>query len=857
MRYVPTPASGIHRSIEYVMVGTDEKIQLKGLNDTEIPALQQQYGPNSFQLKDQRNLLNILWDVVREPMFLLLLTAATLYFILGQSSEGFMMLIAMGIITAISIFQDLRSTKALEALEHYTAPMVKVIRNGKEQALPSEQLVPGDLLVLEEGDKIPADGLFISGNDFTVNESIITGESFPVAKQPIEKENTLYQGTTVNTGKAYAKVTATGNNTELGKLGKSVSSYSSGSTLLQQQVNKHVKRLAWFGISAFVLIWVVNYLKTGMVVESFLLGLTLAMAAIPEEIPVAFSSFMALGAYQMSRIGIISRQPQTIENLGAVTVICLDKTGTITENKMSVDIIYDSRSNSSFAPGQQPEGSTVLGYALLASELEPYDAMEIAIHEAFKISPNDFPYATLPQTGEYPLGGKPPMMTHVYGEGPRKIIAAKGAAERVFRVCQLDEVQKQKLNDIVNQQASKGLRMLAVASAVFEGEVLPASQDDFKWQFEGLVGLMDPPKKNVKGVFEQFYEAKINIKILTGDYPETVSNIAGQAGVHRPDQFITGDEIMKLNEAELTSTVQQYNIFARMFPDAKLRVVNNLKASGNIVAMTGDGVNDAPALKAADIGIAMGKRGTELARQVADLVVTDDNLERLVEAIRQGRKIFVNLKKSVRYIISIHIPIILVAALPLLLGWMYTNIFSPVHIIFLELIMGPTCSIFFEREPVEDNLMQLPPRTATTGLFTREELWVSIIQGLVITLGVLGLYWFSMQRGDDIGVTRALVFSTLLTGNIFLTFVNRSFTEHFMQTIKFRNSLAKWILPGSVLLLVLIHLVPSIRNIFGFVPIGMNDFLLSTAVAFVSIAWYELYKLIRYGHKPLAVQTDQ
>lgn len=852
-----TPAPGIHRSTEYVMAGTDETIQLEGLRDPDIPALQQQYGLNSFSLENQRNLMHIIWDVVREPMFLLLLTAATLYFILGQSSEGLMMLVAMAIITAISIFQDIKSTKALEALEHYTAPMVKVIRNGREKNIPSEQLVPGDLVILEEGDKIPADALFLSGNDFTVNESIITGESFPVAKQAVENENRLFQGTTVNTGKAYAQIMATGNNTELGKLGRSVSSFETSRTLLQQQVNKHVKRLAWFGISAFILIWLVNYLKTGMLVESFLLGLTLAMAAIPEEIPVAFSSFMALGAYQMSRIGIISRQPQTIENLGAVSVICLDKTGTITENKMSVNIIYDFRQNYSFAPGQQSPASAVLGYAMLASELEPYDAMEIAIHQAFKEHPNAFPYAGLPQTGEYPLGGKPPMMTHVYGAGPNRIIAAKGAAERVFRVCRLSEEQKKYLNDIVNQQASKGLRMLAVASATFEGEELPASQDDFNWQLEGLVGLLDPPKRNVKQVFEQCYEAKIKIKILTGDYPETVSNIAGQAGVHHPEKFITGDAIMKLDEAELTDTVKQYNIFARMFPDAKLRVVNNLKAAGNIVAMTGDGVNDAPALKAADIGIAMGKRGTELARQVADLVVTDDNLERLVEAIRQGRKIFVNLKKSVRYIISIHIPIILVAALPLLLGWRYTNIFSPVHIIFLELIMGPTCSIFFEREPVEDNLMQLPPRSATSGLFTREELWVSIVQGLVITAGVLGLYWFSMQRGDTIGETRALVFTSLLTGNIFLTFVNRSFTEHFMQTIRFRNSLAKWILPGSVLLLALIHLVPPVRDIFGFDRMSMNNFLLSTVVAFISIAWYELYKLIRYGRRPFPAQADQ
>ena len=829
------------------MAGNENNQQYQGLSESAIPVLQQQYGRNVFQASGQRNLLHILWELVKEPMFLLLLAACTLYFILGETAEGFMMLVAMSIVTAISIFQDLRSSKAIEALEQYTAPKVIVIRDGVEKLIATEELVPGDVIVIEEGNKVPADATILSENDLTVNESVLTGESFPVSKHAVEGEDRLFQGSTINTGKAWATVTATGNNTSLGKIGSTVSSYSSQKTLLQQQVNKHVKRLAFFGISAFVLIWLINYLKTGLLVESFLLGLTLAMAAIPEEIPVAFSSFMALGAYQMSRIGIISRQPQTIENLGAVSVVCLDKTGTITENKMTVSVLYDFRLDQLFTPDTQPEGSSVLGYAMLSSEREPYDAMEIAILQAFNEHSNAFAHTGLQQSAEYPLSGKPPMMTHVFGNGGTKIIAAKGAAERILQVCKLGEGMRQYINLRLKEQAAKGYRMLGVASATHEQGPLPASQDDFNWTFQGFIGLYDPPKKNAATVFRQFYNAGIQIKILTGDYPETVVNIAEQTGVSNASEHCTGDAIQKMDDAELATAIQQYNIFARMYPEAKLRVVNALKAAGNIVAMTGDGVNDAPALKASDIGIAMGKKGTEIARQAADLVITDDNLERLVEAVQQGRKIFINLKKSVRYIISIHIPIILTAALPLLLGWKYANIFTPVHIIFLELIMGPTCSIFFEREPVEDNIMQKPPRKANAGLFTREEIIVSIVQGILLTAAILWLYYFSMHRGDSIQTTRTMVFTAMLIANIFLTFANRSFTEHFGQTIRFRNNLARWILPGSILLLLIIHLIPPVRNIFGFTTISINDILLCTVTAFAGVAWYELYKLLRYG----------
>ena len=824
--------------------------EVKGLPEAAIPSLQQQYGKNIFHLEKPRHLLHILVDIVREPMFILLIIACVVYFILAQTTEGFMMLVAICFVAAISVYQDIRSTKALQALKQFTEPETTVIRDGVEKNIRCEELVPGDVILLEEGNTVPADATILQENDFSVNESVITGESLPVEKHETTGNNFIYQGTTINSGKCYAVITTTGNNTMLGKLGKSVTIIIAPKTLLQHQVNRFVRNLAIFGISAFVVIWFINYLKTGLPVQSLLFALTLAMAAVPEEIPVAFSSFMALGAWKMSRLGIISRQPQTIENLGSVNVICLDKTGTITENKMTVKGIYDFEKDQLIDAGENLQGSAVLGYAMLASEHTPFDAMEIAIHEAYRAYAKD-QFDSLKQVYEYPLQGTPPMMTHVYQHQNFHLVAGKGAAERVMQVCKPDDISVQKITRHTIELAKKGYRVLGIASAIHQQEEFPATQDEFNWKFEGLLFLYDPPRKNTASVLKQFKDAHIEVKLLTGDYPETAVNICQQVGINNYLKYVTGDQVIHMQEDELKKTVEETSLFARMFPEAKLKVINILKSNGHIVAMTGDGVNDAPALKASDIGIAMGKKGTEMAKQAADLIITDDNLEKVVEAIKQGRKIFSNLKKAIRYIISIHIPIILTASLPLLLGGKYPNIFTPVHIIFLELIMGPTCSVFFEREPVEENIMLLPPRSRGMSLFEQDELLISIVQGLLITTGVLWLYYFATYRGSTLSETRTMVFTALIISNILLTFVNRSFTENITKTIRYKNNLSVWVLLISVIFLFLLHTLPSVRQIFGLTPISFTSFMLCTGVAAVSVAWFELYKTHQYKpYKP-------
>ena len=818
---------------------------LKGLHADQIPSLRQQFGKNIFKAEPSRHFLHIAWDIAKEPMFILLTIACSLYFVLGSIDEGIMMLVAMMFVTAISLYQETKSSRALNALKQLTEPKIKVVRDGVEIVLPTEELVPGDIIMLEEGMKVPADAFILQGNDLSINESIISGESVPVEKQESIGNNNLYQGTTVNSGKCIPQVTATGNNTVLGKLGKAVGAYQPPKTLLQLQINRFVRLLAIFGLTGLLLIFFLNFLNGRDWATSLLFALTLALSAVPEEIPVAFSSFMALGAHKMSRLGIISRQPQIVENLGAVTVICLDKTGTITENKMQVNSIYDYDNDRIIDLGMDKplENQDLLFYGVLASESDPFDAMEKGIWQAYFEYTGGNSHTGLKMIYEYPLEGRPPMMTHVYEKGGLKIVAAKGAAERILKICKLGDTETEKVTAHIKTLASKGYRVIGVASSYHGNSPFPESQEDFKWQFEGLLALYDPPKENIAEVLREFYRASIDVKLLTGDFSETAINIAGKAGIPNQLKCIEGHQVMAMSKDELKDVVKTTNVFARMFPEAKTKVIEALKDNGEIVAMTGDGVNDGPALKSASIGIAMGKKGTEIARQASDLILTDDNLEKMVTGISEGRKIFTNLKKAVLYIISIHIPIVLLASLPLIFGWLYPNIFTPIHVIFMELIMGPTCSIFFEREPVEENNMLKKPRGRDYKLFTREELFISITQGTMIAVATLSLYYYFMKTGASLEETRTVVFTTLLLSNVFLTFADRSFTQTIMQTSRYKNNLVPVVLIISGVFIVSLHLFPPIRQLFQLTSISLVKFLLCFAVAFVSVMWFEAYKM--------------
>ncbi|WP_290793930.1 cation-translocating P-type ATPase [Flavihumibacter sp. UBA7668] len=808
-----------------------------GLSMEEVAIARATHGWNESYHKKEAPFWRALKNLVKEPMFLLLLAAAILYFISGQTNEGVFMGFAIILVSTISIYQDARSRHALDALKKLTEPVARVIRAGTEINIPSRELVPGDLFIVEEGGLIPADGKIIQANDCSVNESILTGESFTVSKEVNSPLNLLFQGTFVTGGLAIAEVTAIGQQTKLGQIGKQMASMKEEQTPLQKQIASFVKKMALAGILVFLVVWLIHYLKTRLLLDSLLKALTLAMSILPEEIPVAFTTFMALGAWRLLQMGIIVKQTTTVEALGSASVICTDKTGTLTENKMSLAAVYSGPDKS--------KDAELIRVAMFASEPIPFDPMEKALHEAYAASVQKDERPVFQMEKEYPLGGKPPMMTHIFrATDGRRVIAAKGAPEAIFAVSNMDKMPLNMAENLVQEFASKGYRVLAVAEADFPENATnyPEQQQQFTFRLLGLVAFYDPPKPEISNVINAFYEAGIKVKILTGDNALTTQAIAREIGFRGSDTVIEGAELMNLTPPELTKQIDKHQVFARMFPEAKLTIIENLKSRNEVVAMTGDGVNDGPALKAAHIGIAMGDKGSELAKKAASLVLTDDDLGKMVDAVGMGRKIYSNLKKAIRYIISIHIPIILTVFLPLALGWIYPSIFTPVHVIFLELIMGPTCSIIYENEPMEAGTMQAPPRPFQATFFSWRELSVSIFQGLVITAACLGMYQYAVGSGSDEDGVRTMVFLTLITANIFLTLVNRSFHYTIFTTIRYPNKLVPIIILITLAITLLLLLIPSFRSFFGFSELDIHYYLVSLLAGSLSVLWMEPVK---------------
>lgn len=818
-------------------------MERKGLSDQQVNLSRKTHGENRVIETSKNSLLTAVLGLVREPMLILLIVAAAIYFLTGSQGEGLFMLGAIIVISTISIYQDAKSRNALAELKTLTQPKCKVIRNGIEVEILREEIVIGDFLILEEGNKVPADASILEAHDFSVNESILTGESLPVVKNDPGTE--IFHGTLVVSGMATAEIIAIGNNTKLGLIGISLESIEQEPTPLQIQITNFVKKMAIAGGIVFLIVWIINYVRTQQIVDSLLKALTLAMSILPEEIPVAFTTFMALGAWRLMKRGIVVKRTQTIETLGSATVICTDKTGTITENRMELVNLYVLSENKVQLPDTtlDDNGKALLSMAMWSSEPQPFDPMETALHEAYgKLICTD-KRAEFNLIHEYPLEGKPPMMTHVFENAAReRIVAAKGAPEAIMTLSGLLESQKTEISNAVNDLAAKGYRILGVGQSDFSGESFPQKQQQLFFQFLGLVAFYDPPKANIASVFESFYNAGIQVKIITGDNAATTQNIARQIGFREAENVLLGDELVAMDAKTLQQKVMQTGIFARMFPEAKLKVVNALKAQGQIVAMTGDGVNDGPALKAAHIGIAMGKKGTEIAKQASSLILVDDDLARMVDAVAMGRKIYISLKNAIRYIISIHIPIILTVFIPLALGWIYPNIFTPVHIIFFELIMGPTCSIIYENEPMEKDLLSQKPRPFRSTFFSLKELSVSILQGVVITIGMLLLYQYAVTQSYDEALTRSMVFIGLLTANICLTLVNRSFRHSILTTLSYKNNLVPMIIGITVMLSVFIFTIPAVTRFFSLETVNPTQLLISVSVGFIFTIWYECIK---------------
>ena len=823
---------------------TSTPVTISGLSDTEVSRSRTEFGSNTIDIEKGYVFRHILKGVVSEPMFVLLLIACIVYFVVGENADGFIMLASIFIVAGISLYQGYKSENAINTLKKLSAPKSHIIRNGIRIQIPTEEIVVEDILLPEEGEIIAADGLVLSANDLSINESILTGESLAVNKST---GDTVYQGTLVTSGSAVTKVTSVGKNTMFGKIGLSLKEINVVKTPLQNQIRSLVTIMVWIGAIAFVIIIGYNYYQSHDLIKSVLQGLTLAMSILPEEIPVAFATFQALGAFRLLRNNIIVKQPQYVETLGSATVICVDKTGTLTQNKMSIAYVYDAKTSRSLpsdtATLLPPQ---LIEYAMWSSETNPFDPMEKTIHDLYQRLTTVDKRPQFKQIHEYPIGGKPPMMTHIFKNDTGEIIiAVKGAPEAILQHSNLSPAEIKELENQSLNYAKQGYRVLGVGKGIWNEENFPVSQEEFVFEFLGLIAFHDPPKANISETLKKFYNAGINVKIITGDYAETAIAIANQIGLLNNGEVLLGNEVSHLTKTELQEKVKAINIFARMFPEAKLKIIDALKENGEVVAMTGDGVNDAPALKAAHIGIAMGQRGSEVAKSAASLVITDDNLEHMIDAVALGRKIYDNLKKAIQYIVSIHIPIILIVILPLLFAWQYTGIFSPVHVIFLELIMGPTCSIIYENEPMEPGTLLRPPRRLSSTFLSGRKLGISIAQGIMITAGCLGIGYYFMQHGGTETLVRTTIFITLLFSNIFLTLINRSFKFSVFKTVGYKNYLMPVITGIAMLFIISALYIPAIRQLFSLQALPVHYLSLCLVVALVCTFWIELLKLFR------------
>ncbi len=815
-----------------------------GLSSAQAAAKLAATGFNELNSSKPKPLARIVLEIVREPMFGLLIACGSLYIFLGDVGEGIMLMSSVVIIIVITVFQQRRTARALEALRDLSSPRALVRRDGKEIRIAAREVVVGDLIVLLEGDRVCADAEVITASNLKADESLLTGESVAVAKHPTQSPTTdgahvVRAGTLIVQGRGLARVTATGMNTAFGKIGSLLENIEEEPTLLQKETNRIVKTFSVTGFVICCLLILIYGLLRAKWLEGLLAGLSLAMAMLPEEFPVVLTIFMALGAWKMSRKKVLTRQPQAVETLGAISVLCTDKTGTITKNQMVVRELYTKgRVISLNNNGPGAEVQALLQHGALASHPVPFDPMERAIVNASTVKNADFKAIK-----EYAITADSLYMTHVYDAPDRThLVAAKGSPEAIIRACRMPDKDRNAILEQTSRFANNGLRVIAVASG-FSNGALPESKDDFQYTFMGLIALEDPMRDSIPSDVKSCYQAGIRIIMITGDYPGTAQAIGRQMGLKNCDEYLTGDDLGAMPDELLQERIKRVNIFARVSPVHKLRIVQTLKANGEVVAMTGDGVNDAPSLKAAHVGIAMGQRGTDVARETSSLVLLDDNFSSIVSAVRMGRRIYDNIKKAMGYVFAVHIPIAGLTVIPAL----FLNtpmILMPLHIAFMELIIDPACTLIFEAEGEESNVMARPPRKYGKPIFGLERIILSSLQGLFVLGVCLAVFLVAINLGRPIDEIRGLVFTTLVLANIGLIFVNRSWSKTGWEMLLRRNVAAYWVTGSVVACLAIVLYIPAVRSTFHFDILHVHDILICIAASGAGLIWFELLKII-------------
>ena len=817
-------------------------------------------GPNVLPSARPRNVMAIAWQVVREPMLLLLLAGGAIYLALGNPQEALILLVSVFVVMGITTYQERKTERTLEALRDLSSPRAMVLRGGQRRRIAGSEVVPGDVLLLHEGDRVPADGVLLQTTELAVDESLLTGESLPVEKRAMSVEPRdmavpgrggpafVYSGSLVVSGFGSVRVLATGARTQMGLIGVALRKLEIEDTPLQVQTAALVRMFAAIGLLLCLAVVVLYGSLRGDWLAGLLAGITLAMAILPEEFPVVLTVFLALGAWRISRHKVLTRRMPAIETLGSASVLCVDKTGTLTENRMAVAEFASLDHQCHAAREDMPASvQSIAHYAALACEADPFDPMERAIvaYAAEHDAQSERMRGSWQLIKEYDLTRGLLAVTHCWQEkqGAEVIVAAKGAPEAIAGLCAADTTLRERILERTAQMAARGRRVLGVAHARFQGVDFPRDPTGFRFEFVGLIALADPIRPAVPGAIRECYDAGMRVLMMTGDHAGTALAIAREIGLESPGGVLTGEELEQLSAAQLRQRIARVSIFARVLPEQKLRLVQALKENGEIVAMTGDGVNDAPALKSAHIGVAMGGRGTDVAREASALVLLEDDFTSIVNAIRAGRRIYDNIRHAMSYLVAVHVPTAGMALLPLLFGW--PLVFAPVHIVFLEFVIDPACSIAFEAELGHPDIMKRRPRDPQEALLGWPLILQALMQGLLILLAVAALYYLALAQGFAEERARAMAFAALVIGNAVLILANRSRSRSVFKTFRTANRALWWVVGGALGGLAAALYFPPMQRIFKFEALSASDLALCLLAGCAGMVWSEAVKAVK------------
>ncbi len=808
---------------------------LEGLTPQDVAHRQKKSGYNELPSKNKLNVIKMLFGLAKEPMIFLLLSTVVIYFICGDRNEALLLMGSFLGIIGIEFYQDIKTEKSLEALKNLSSPIADVIRAGKRMTIPGREVVVGDIIFLSEGSRVPADAKLISSSGLMVNESLLTGEAESVEKSVKNivnyRNNSVFSGTLVVKGHGIAEVTSIGLQTEIGKIGVSLNNIKSEKTLLKRDVDKAIKVVATGAIALSIVLFFASWMFSGDIIKSILAGLTLSIAILPEEFPIVLTIFLALGSWRLAKKNVLSRRSHMIETLGSVTVLCVDKTGTLTENRMKIQQVADA--DGKVFDDDLSKAHEIIRFGVLASQRHPFDPMEEAFlnlgKDVFKQLDNIYEDNNIMH--EYQVEENALSVVHVWGSGGDvDQVALKGAPEAVFELCKLSEKEKAKLFERISEFAKLGLRVIAVAKGCGNISHIPKTREDYEYEFLGLVGLADPIRKEAITAAKDCKTAAVRMVMITGDHHDTAVSIAKQVGLNF-ENAITGAEFENLSDEDRKEVIKNVAVFSRVNPSHKLMIVNAFKDAHEVVAMTGDGVNDAPALKAAHVGIAMGQHGTDVARESAGIVLMDDNFSSIVAGIRLGRRIYDNLRKAMSYIIAVHIPIAVLSIFPVMMRWPLLLI--PIHIVFMEFIIDPSCTIIFENEKEDDNIMKRAPRKLSESIFNKRMVIGSILKGLIVAIVITALYGLLLQAGWDEMKAGGLTFISLVTSNIFLI-LNLSGKKAVMNMYKKENlPMLMMVIVVSVSLIMMFTIAP-IRGLFHFSNLTLIEAMFGVLIGFAS-----------------------